>query len=266
VAVTLNGVTQDAAIGSTGAFSTTFNTSALPSSATPYQVTYSYAGDTKLSAASDSSTTTVTVKAPTTAGTATLTVSSVTGTAGDKVTLSATLVGTASAPLAHQVIVFTLDGKVAAKEETNSKGVAIAKVRLRGIAPGTYASGVVASYAGNKTYAAVKAMAALTVADSEIKASGICLSLCNGNAELLAGFGQPGDFAQATDYTVTINWGDGSTPDSGTVLGPYFCGNVFAVKDTHTYAASKTKVTYTVTVTITSKYGATKTLTEKVKS
>ena len=65
VAVTLNGVTQDAAIGSTGAFSTTFNTSALPSSATPYQVTYSYAGDTKLSAASDSSTTTVTVKAPT---------------------------------------------------------------------------------------------------------------------------------------------------------------------------------------------------------
>ncbi|MGA2232071.1 MAG: choice-of-anchor Q domain-containing protein, partial [Tepidisphaeraceae bacterium] len=267
VDVTLNGVTQDATIGSNGVFSTTFNTSSLPASATPYPVMYSYAGDTKLSAASDAPVTTITVKAPATAGTATLTVSPVTGTAGDKITLSATLLGTASAPLAHQVVVFTLDGKVVAKKETNSKGVACACVRLRGIAPGTYASGVVASYAGNKNYAAVTATAALTVADSEIKASGLCLSLCNGKAELLAGFDQPGDFALATDYTVTINWGDGSTPDTGKVLGPYFCGNVFAVKDTHTYAASKTKTTtYTVTVTITSKYGATKTLTEKVKS
>ena len=45
MAVTLNGITQNAAINSQGNFSTLFNTSQLPASATPYQVTYAYAGD-----------------------------------------------------------------------------------------------------------------------------------------------------------------------------------------------------------------------------
>jgi hypothetical protein len=61
VAVTLSGVTQDAAIDSQGDFSTSFNTSQLPASATPYQVTYAYAGDANFNTVSDNTTTTLIV-------------------------------------------------------------------------------------------------------------------------------------------------------------------------------------------------------------
>ena len=62
VAVTLNGVTQNAAIDSQGNFSTFFNTSQLPASTTPYQVTYAYAGDANFNSVSDNTTTTLTVQ------------------------------------------------------------------------------------------------------------------------------------------------------------------------------------------------------------
>ena len=61
VGVTLNGVTINAPIGPNGTFSATFNTAALPASAPPYQVTYSYGGDANFAAASNTSTTTLTV-------------------------------------------------------------------------------------------------------------------------------------------------------------------------------------------------------------
>jgi len=57
VTVTLNGVPQTAAIGANGNFSATFNTGNLAASATPYQVTYAYAGDANFNPATNSSTT-----------------------------------------------------------------------------------------------------------------------------------------------------------------------------------------------------------------
>jgi len=57
VSITINGVTQTATIGSNGTFSLQFPTAAIPASTTPYPITYSYAGDSLLSAATDSSTT-----------------------------------------------------------------------------------------------------------------------------------------------------------------------------------------------------------------
>ncbi len=65
VSTTLDGVTQQAAIGTGGAFSTTFDTSTLAVSATPYTVTYSYAGDANFNAASTTSTVTVSKATPT---------------------------------------------------------------------------------------------------------------------------------------------------------------------------------------------------------
>ena len=59
IAVKLNGVTINAPIGANGTFSATFNTSALSASATPYQVTYAYAGDANFAAANASTTLTV---------------------------------------------------------------------------------------------------------------------------------------------------------------------------------------------------------------
>jgi len=61
VAITLNGVTQDATINLQGNFSTTFNTSALPASNSPYQVTYAYVGDAGFNGVTDNTTTTLLV-------------------------------------------------------------------------------------------------------------------------------------------------------------------------------------------------------------
>jgi len=61
VAVTLNGVTENAAINSSGDFSATFDTSVLPASFTPYHVTYAYAGDANFNAVTDNTTTALTV-------------------------------------------------------------------------------------------------------------------------------------------------------------------------------------------------------------
>jgi len=61
VAVTLNGVTVQAPISAQGNFTATLDTSELPISTTPYQVTYSYAGDSNLSPVTDNTTTTVSV-------------------------------------------------------------------------------------------------------------------------------------------------------------------------------------------------------------
>ena len=59
VAVTLNGVTEQATIETGGAFSTQFNTASLVVAGSPYTVNYSYAGDGTFLAATGSSTLTV---------------------------------------------------------------------------------------------------------------------------------------------------------------------------------------------------------------
>ena len=59
VAVTLNGVTQQAAIGASGAFSTTFDTAGLAISTTPYTVSYVYTSDGTFASASATSSLTV---------------------------------------------------------------------------------------------------------------------------------------------------------------------------------------------------------------
>ncbi len=57
VSITINGASVNATIGANGMFSASFPTATIPASATPYTITYSYAGDTSFSSASDSSTT-----------------------------------------------------------------------------------------------------------------------------------------------------------------------------------------------------------------
>ena len=57
VTVTINGTALPATIGTNGTFAVTFPTSTIPASVVPYTITYHYAGDTNLTAATDSSTT-----------------------------------------------------------------------------------------------------------------------------------------------------------------------------------------------------------------
>jgi uncharacterized protein YjdB len=56
VSISINGSSAPATIGASGAFTTNFPTSTIPVAATPYTITYSYAGDANLAAASDTST------------------------------------------------------------------------------------------------------------------------------------------------------------------------------------------------------------------
>ena len=66
ISITLNGTTQQAAIGAGGSFSTSFNTQALTVSGSPYAITYIYAGDANhLAATNTSQTLTVTKATPT---------------------------------------------------------------------------------------------------------------------------------------------------------------------------------------------------------
>ena len=62
VAVTLNGVTQTGTV-SGGAFSAAFNTSALGVAGSPYTITYAYAGDANLAAATNNTQTLTVTKA-----------------------------------------------------------------------------------------------------------------------------------------------------------------------------------------------------------
>jgi len=64
VTITINGMSQSAAISTaTGGFSYNFPTAAIPYSAIPYPITYSYPGNVNLYAAPDNSTTTLTLVA-----------------------------------------------------------------------------------------------------------------------------------------------------------------------------------------------------------
>jgi uncharacterized repeat protein (TIGR01451 family) len=57
VSISINGAKLSATVGSNGVFSLQFPTAGIPASTTPYPITYSYAGDSLLSKATDSSTT-----------------------------------------------------------------------------------------------------------------------------------------------------------------------------------------------------------------
>ena len=57
VSITINGATHNASIGANGAFSISFPTATIPVSATPYAITYSFAGDATFTAATNASTT-----------------------------------------------------------------------------------------------------------------------------------------------------------------------------------------------------------------
>ena len=65
VAIMLNGVLHSATINSNGSFSTTFNTSTLPVSGSPYTVTCAYTSDGNFASASAMATVTVTQATPT---------------------------------------------------------------------------------------------------------------------------------------------------------------------------------------------------------
>jgi predicted outer membrane repeat protein len=196
--------------------------------------------------------------------TPTLTVANDTATVDHRTTLTATLLDATNKPLAHKKITFMLNGVTVGTERTNAEGIATLCMHLTNINPGTYATGITATYAGDSVNPAVSGTGTLTVNDAPICGHDLDVALLNNKAVAIVEFQQNRAGAMASDFTVTIDWGDGSTPTQGVVtMG---AGHVvrFHVESTYTYPPVTAKTTYTITTTIKSIYGATLTLTRKI--
>ena len=84
--------------------------------------------------------------------------------------------------------------------------------------------------------------------DAPITAIGTTINSVEGApfTGVVATFTDPDTTATASEYSATINWGDGSAPTAGTITGP--TGGPFSVSGTHTYIEEGT---YAMTIVIT---------------
>jgi len=196
VQITLDGVMQPAAIGTGGAFFTTFDTSTLPASAMPYTVTYSYAGDANFAAATTTSTVTVSQVKP--AVNVTDSGGTYNGSAFDA---TATVTGVGRSPAS------SLEG--VAPTPVYYAGTTAAGTPLAGapIDAGTYT--VVARFPGSADYSAVQS-APVTFTIGRASAM-IALASSGGSAV----YGQPVTFvttvAAVGAPTSTVTFFDGAT-------------------------------------------------------
>ena len=99
-------------------------------------------------------------------------------------------------------------------------------------------------------YANTTASKSITVSDpSVIGTGGFTITAVAGtlsSAQTVATFTDPGGAEALTDYSASINWGDGTTASAGTITGPNGSG-VFTVTGAHLFSTANT---YNVTVTI----------------
>ena len=149
VAVTLNGQTVNAVIGNNGTFSATLNTSSLPASATPYSVKYAYAGDATYGAATDQSTTSVTV----TKASSTVTISANNGPNPSDATQSVSLAVAITGPIPDGETVTLKDGSngnVVVGSGTLSGGLVTITIPVGTIFAGTH--NLFAVYAGDANF------------------------------------------------------------------------------------------------------------------
>ena len=98
------------------------------------------------------------------------------------------------------------------------------------------------------------AISTANVADAPITASCTDQISSQTYAGVVAAFLDANPFGTASEFTATINWGDGTPATAGTITGP--TGGPFIVNGAHTYASTGS---FTVTTTINSVGGSTAT-------
>ena len=152
VTVTINGTPQNATIsGGAGGFSVTYTTATIPASATPYTITYAYAGDANLNASPNNTSTALTVNksGTSTALTSPVANPSVYGQSG--VTFHAVVSATApGSGTPSGTVQFQTNGVNFGGAVTLSGGSATSGALLTTLAPGSYS--VTAVYNGDSNF------------------------------------------------------------------------------------------------------------------
>jgi len=94
-----------------------------------------------------------------------------------------------------------------------------------------------------------------TIADAALTATGgfIVTSTASGS-HTVATFTDANPAAPLSDFTATINWGDGTTPAAGTISQPSGTGTAFVIQGNHTYSAVTT-YSFPISVSISDKGG-----------
>jgi hypothetical protein len=183
VDVTLNGVTQHAAIDPTsGNFATAFSTASLPVSGSPYAITYSYAGATGFDTATDSTKTVTITRADTAVH---LTASATSPLLGDPVTFTSTV--TSNSPGSPGGTVDFFDTSTGTDLGTFPLVNGAAALSTSALAAGGHT--ITASYSGDENFLSISASTSLTVlAPSSL--SGIVWEDFNDNGQV--DFGERG--------------------------------------------------------------------------
>jgi hypothetical protein len=183
-----------------------------------------------------------------------LAVAPASGTSGGTTSLSATLTQ-GSTPLAGKAITFTLNGQGFANNtattDSNGKG-ALAAASLAGVAAGSYASGVGASFAGDATDAAVSGTAALTVQPAAPTLVSIAVtpanpSITKGATQQFKATGTYSDHSTA-DLTSSVTWSSGATSVATVSTSGLATG---AASGTSTITATSGSVSGSTTLTVT---------------
>ena len=250
VSITLDGVVQTAAVNN-GTFSSTFNTSSLGVSGSPYTIAYAYAGDASLSSAGDTShTLTVTAATPAFSGLASPTI--VYGTP------TTTISGAVSLVPNGESVSITLNGVVQTATVNNGAFSSTFNTSALGVAKSPYT--VAYSYAGDGNLALLSdTSATLTVttatpAFSSLAAPtisyGTATTTLSGAISLVPNGEQVAIALDGVVQSATVNNGTFSSSFSTSALGvagsPYTIGYSYG-GDANLAALGNTNETLTVT-------------------
>ncbi len=197
ISITIGTASGSATIGANGTFSTTFTTSSIPASGTPYTIKYSYAGDKDFDSATDSSTTLTVNKAA-----SSVAVAGNPNPSGylQSVTFTATVSGPGVTPTGQVSFTdngVTISGCSSVTLDSNGKGTCTTATMTAG------SHSVIATYNGDGNYTGSNGSTTQTVNQATTTTA-------------LNSSQNPSAFNQAVTFTAMITGQFGGTP-TGTV-------------------------------------------------
>ena len=174
VKVTINNVSQSATTKTGGTFTLTFTTSAIPASATPYTITYSYAGDSNFGSVTNTSTALTVNKATTTFSAVTASQSITAGAAS--IALSGTLSSGSLHPPAGDTVTVTIDGLTQSTTTTGTGGTFAFTFTTSAIPASATPYTIAYSYAGDTNFTTAASTSTTLTVNTATGTGGLTIS------------------------------------------------------------------------------------------